>query len=212
MTGNGSGGEVKPRPRRRANAPGHPPRINWQAARAYFLALPENKRSYKAVADKFKVTRERVGQVAKADGWYEALEAVQEAEEREIMRVVRRELRNRAERIARTLDLYDRAADLTLELLPVTATGEIDLLRMREQGIELPTLDSLLGRIPGLFKMAELAAGEATDRVEVTEVQPVLVAFARIAVLNAPPAERGRVLAELEQASAGILELEATAA
>jgi hypothetical protein len=182
-------------------------RVNWRAAKAYYLALPEERRSYAAVARRFGVSDVRVGQIAKRDGWAKAVEEIQAIEEREIQRVLRRELRNRAERISRTLEVYDRVSDLALELLPLDESGEIDVTRIRE----LPSLDALLGKMPGLFRMAELAAGEATDRVAISDVPPVLVAFARIAVLNADADRRGEVMRELEAASAGLVALSAGA-
>lgn len=175
---------------------------NWDAARAYFLALPASKRTYAAVARRFDVSRERVGQVAKDAGWAKTAETIDARVERKAITQV---VRNRAERLARTLDVFDRASDLALELLPVKADGSVDTKAIAQ----MPRVDQILEKIPGLFKMAELAAGEATDRVSIADVQPVLVAFARIAVFNAPAERRGDVMRELEGASSGLVALEA---
>lgn len=188
---------------------GNRPRISWPVAKAYWLALPEEKRTYQAVADRFNVSAERVGQIARRDNWAEDADRVRVEQERALYREVRRTVRSRADRIARTLDFFDRANDLAIASLPIDANGEIDLTKLGEAR---PKIEALLSSMPGLFKMAELAAGEATDRVAIAEVQPVLVAFAKIAVVNAPADRRGEVMAELEQASAGLVELGAPAA
>lgn len=188
-------------------------RISWPAALAYYLALPWERRSWKAISDRFGVSEVRVGQVARRDGWVEKAEALDQRRERivgqELERVYRIEARARAERLQRTLALYDRANDLALEMLPLDKAGQIDATKIPGG---MPRLDQLLERMPGLFKMAELASGEATDRVEIAQVQPVLVAFARIAVLHAQVDDRGDVMRELEDASAGLLTLDRPAA
>jgi hypothetical protein len=182
----------------------HSYKIHWPAAKAYWLALPDDRRTYETVAQRFQVSAERVGQVARRDGWREELAALQADEDAEVRRVFRRNARNRAERLGRTLEFYDRANDLALAEIPLDENGEVDLARLGEAK---PKVEALLSSMPGLFKMAELAAGEATDRVAIAEVQPVLVAFARIAVLRSSPEERGEVIRELEAASAGLVQI-----
>lgn len=180
--------------------------ISPSAAKAYWLALPEGARTFQAVADRFHVDRSRISQIAKRDGWREALEA-QELEtmvetEKEVRRRISRLARSRADRISSVLELFDRANDLALSQLPLNDKGEIDLTKIG--GV---ALDRILERMPGLFRMAELAAGEATDRVHVSEVQPVLLAFARIALLDRGEA-RERILGMLTAASSGLVEIE----
>lgn len=182
-----------------------PKRINWPAARAYFLALPAHRRTYAEVSRRFKVSDVRVSQVARSQGWIEEAEKIDERIEK---RAITNLVRGRAERLTRTLELYDRASDLALASLPLDAKGEIDVKALGEAK---PKLESLLTSMPGLFKMAELAAGEATDRVAISELQPVLIAFAKIAVVHAPAEKRGEVIRELEAASAGLVTLDAAA-
>lgn len=193
-----------PNPKR----PGRQPEHNWPVIRAYWLALSPEERTFKAAGARFGVTAERVGQIARRDGWLVAAKDLdlerERAEDRELRKMIRRDARQRAERLSRTLELYDRTNDLALELLPLKADGSVDVAAL---GDARPTIDAILGRMPGLFKMAELAAGEATDRVAVSEVQPVLLAFARIAVMRAPAGERGEVMRELEAASSGLIPL-----
>lgn len=179
-----------------------PKRTNWQAARAYFLGLPPERRTFAEVGRRFQVSDVRVGQVARSAGWVEAAEEVDSRVEKRAVTMI---VRNRAERLARTLELYDRAADLALEMLPLDGEGRLDVKKIQN----LPRVDQMLEKIPGLFRTAELAAGEATDRVAISELQPVLVAFAKIAVVHAPPDRRGDVIRELEAASAGLVSLEA---
>lgn len=185
------------------------PPTDWKVARAFYLGLPAQTRTLKAVADRFGVSDVRVSQVAKRDRWTEAaLERDREeaqaeaAEESRLMReVVRRRARTRADRLAATLEVYDRVADVALELLPLDKEGRV---KPGEANLE-----RIVSALPGLFRMAELAAGEATDRVAIAEVQPVLAAFARVAILAAPAERRGDVLRELQAASAGLVELPA---
>lgn len=188
---------------------GSRPRISWAAALAYWLALPEDRRTYRAVADRFLISEARVGQVAKRDGWLKTLERIETEAlvetEKEVRRRISRLARSRADRISSTLELFDRANDLALAQLPLTEAGEIDL-----DAIGDVALDKILERMPGLFRMAELAAGEATDRVHVSEVQPVLLAFARIALLDRGD-ERERILGMLTAASSGLVEIEGQA-
>lgn len=174
---------------------------NWQAAKAYYLALPPSRRTYAEVARRFKISPERVGQIGRSHGWVAEAEKTDERVERRAITTI---VRNRAERLARTLELYDRASDLTLTMLPLNADGSIDIKAIKE----MPRIDQMLEKIPGLFKMAELAAGEATDRVSIADVQPVLIAFARIAVVHASPEARADVVRELEAASSGLVQLD----
>lgn len=193
-------------PVRDASEPkGNGRKVNRGVIRAYWLALPEPRRTFTAVADRFGCSDVRVGQIAREDGWAKLLEEHEAAEAREmqkaLVREVRRRARSRVDRLLSTLELYDRVNDVALDALPIGEDGKIIAGELR--------LESLLASMPGLFKMAELAAGEATDRVAIADVQPVLVAFARIAVLRAPAADRGEVMRELEAASAGLVVLEA---
>lgn len=182
-------------------------RISRTAARAYWLALPEERRSYKAVAERFHVSDVRIGQIARADDWPKALAELQtqadRIERQELAKELRRLARNRAERLGRTLEAYDRLNDLLLERIPIGEDGLVDVDQVRELKLE-----TLITGLPGLFKMAELAAGEATDKVAIADVHPVLISFARIAVLRAPAEERGEVMRELESAAAGLIALE----
>lgn len=179
---------------------------NWQVAKAYFLAMPPNKRSFAAVSRRFKVSDARVGVVARSGGWVEEAEkADRRAEKRAVTMIVR----NRADRLVRTLEIYDRSTDLALQILPLDAKGAIDVKKIDPS--KMPRIDQVLEKLPGLFRMAELAAGEATDRIALSELQPVLIAFAKIAVVNARPEDRGQVVRELEQASSGLVSLEPAA-
>jgi hypothetical protein len=177
-------------------------RTNWSAARAYFLALPPERRTFAEVSRRFQVSDVRVGQVARSQGWVEAAGEIDERVERRAITML---VRNRAERLARTLEVADRYTDLVLGQIPLKADGSVDVAAIPKEA--LGRIDQVVEKMPGLFKMAELAAGEATDRVAISELQPVLVAFARIAVVNAPAELRGEVIRELEAASAGLVTL-----
>lgn len=187
-------------------------RVSWEAARAYWLELGDERRTFTAVGARFGVSGERVGQIARRDGWANDLAELQalqgQIERAELTKELRRLARNRAERIGRTLEVYDRVTDALLEKLPLDDDGAIDVDALPDD----LKLESLLSSLPSLFKMAELAAGEATDRVAIADVQPVLIAFARIAVMRAPADSRPSVMLELEQAAAGLVTLDQAAA
>lgn len=178
-----------------------PPKIDWTIARAWYLALPMDKRTFASVASRFGVSRSQVSRRAGEEGW----DAVaRDADRRVERRALERVIRSRADRLARTIEVYDRANDLAAQLLPIDeATGLIDVGKIEA----MPRVDQILEKLPGLFRMAELAAGEATDRVAVAEVQPVILAIARIAIMRAPADERGSVLREIEAATAGLVQI-----
>ena len=180
---------------------GNRPTTNWAAAKAFWLALPPEHRTYLAVAERFGVTRGRVSQVAARDGWPDTLAGI---ERRAEQRVVAGAVRTQADRIARTLELGDRLVDLGLQRVTLTADGvTVD---------DLAT-DQLLRRIPGVVKLGELLAGRATASVEISEVQPVLIAVFQVAITAGRegwPAER--TLAALKDATAGLVALGAAPA
>jgi hypothetical protein len=187
--------------------------MDAKVALAYWLALPAERRTFQAVADRFRVDRSRISQIAKRDSWRDRLdelelEGIRDAE-RKVRETARRLALSRAQRIGNVLELFDRANALALSQIPLKPDGTVDLDALVELG-DRP-LDRLLERMPGLFRMAELAAGEATDRIHVTEIQPVLLAFARIALLDREPGERERILGMLTAASSGLVEIEGTA-
>jgi hypothetical protein len=64
-----------------------------------------------------------------------------------------------------------------------------------------------LGDLPGLVRLRELLLGQATDRVEVSEVRLVLVAAFSTASRYVPDERREDFLRELEQATGGIVSL-----
>lgn len=165
---------------------------NWAAAKAYYLALPRHRRTKRAVAKRFGVSDARVGQVARLEHWDRDADSVDERTERRTTTLL---VRSRAEREARYLEIVDLAADLTIELFERDQPG--------------PTLEQMLKRMPGLAKIERLVAGEATDRVDIADVQPVLIAFARIAVVHARPEARRDVVQALEAVSSGLVQLDA---
>ena len=173
---------------------------NWEVAFAYYRGLPPHRRTKAAVARRFNVSDARVGQIARKDGWDEG---ARKADERVRARVVTLGVRSRADRLARTIEVSDLVQDYA-HLKLTAVNGALDVDAADKAGL---TLDAALLRIPALFKMAELAAGEATDRVSIADVQPVLVAFARIAVLQSPADVRGETMRLLDAASSGLVAL-----
>jgi hypothetical protein len=138
----------KPKPRKPG---GGSPRIDWDAAFAYYAAEPT--RTYAEVAETFNVSTTSVAKHSKAERWADKREAIQsQARERAGEKIVR----SRAERIADTIELVDLVRQ---KLLADVKAGE---------------LDAKLGDAAPLVKLEALLEGEATDRIDLAEVQSLL--------------------------------------
>jgi hypothetical protein len=121
---------------------------DWTAARDFWLALPP-PRSSQPVADEFRVSRTRVNFDRKRDGW-DAIAA--EIDAKALDQVKRRVLKSRTQRDEDLLGLYDKILDRAHEL--VDEPGQVKL-----------------GDIPAFVRQVQLVQGEATDRIEQSEVQ-----------------------------------------
>lgn len=142
-----------------------PKKIDWSSALAYWLALPHAERNYSKVARQFKVSPSAVRKHADANGWPAAAidvdrraaqaakaAAAMSAEERAIQTV---RLRDNAAR------LLGRKVERDLERLDAGEDGRLD--------------DHVIARVfHDADRMARLDQGEATGRIEVTEVQRTL--------------------------------------
>lgn len=134
---------------KRRNGPGS---IDWAAAEAFYLSLDPPRRLQRVV-EKFAVSRVSVGKQAKARKWREKATEIDEHAARGTMQRIRR---SRQERVQKVLELVDTVVEGFTD----------DRL-----------LEAKVSDLPALVKLAELLEGEATDRVDIRKVQPVIVAF-----------------------------------
>lgn len=130
-------------------------RIDWAAARAFYVAL-DHPRTFVAVARRFGVSDTAVRQHATAEGWAELAAGIdRQAGERALARAVKTR-EQRAEAILRLTDrLVDHFADDEQFVAKAAEASFLDVERM--------------------VKLTELLLGEATDRVATSEVQQAFV-------------------------------------
>lgn len=173
-----------------ANPNGNRPTISRAAAKAYWLALPVEKRTYRAVAARFGVTPARITQIAREDGWQDTLARI----DREVVKRAERDaLRTQLELVAEQRKIAARLQDRTHQLFDDDTTL---------------TLDQALRRLPAILRVDQLLSGEATDRVDRAEVTSVIVSLSQVAVIAGregwPPE---RTLAALREATVGLVAL-----
>lgn len=167
------------------------PRVDWDAARAYYVALGQGTRTYPAVAAKFSVSVTTVGKWARRQEWdVLAAKVDNEAAERALAKSVRSlELRN-IDNIRVAEKARGTILDPDVKLDPNVA------LRV----------------LPRLATIEQLIAGEATGRIEVSEVTSVLSAFyvvtgAFLVEMGVKPEDRAVWISRLDTALGGLVEL-----
>lgn len=165
-------------------------RINWGAARARYVALDRHERTYARIAAEFGVSDVSVRKWARREGWA-ALAASEDAKSANTH--LRHAVKTRDARVAATLRIVDGVLDSFVDDLDARAR------------------EAKLADLPALVRLAELLEGEATDRVELGEVQLVIQAVMAAAGRFVPRELRDEFLRELDAATAG-LTLEASAA
>jgi hypothetical protein len=155
-------------------------RIDWHAARAAFVADPE--RSFGKVAREFGISQRSVAKHARVEGW----EAEADAFDKRIAdNALAKVARSREARVAQTLRIVDGILD----------EFEKDLAAL--------AADAKASDLPGIVKLAELLAGEATERVDPGQVQQVLAIVLRLGAQGLP---REAFLEQFDRAVAGVLE------
>jgi hypothetical protein len=131
-------------------------RIDWDAALAFYVSLGPQERSFQRVADEFPVSMTTVKKWAKRNEWHRvAAEADAVAGRVALDRAVR----TRSERTEAVLKLVDEYLDQT------TA-------RIKTKDLNIKASD-----VPHLVKLAELLLGEPTDRIQISQLEPLLDAY-----------------------------------
>ena len=169
-------------------SPPRKPRVDWDAARAYYVALGQGTRTYPAVAAKFSVSVTTVGKWARRQNWeHVAADADNRAAAKALAQA------------DRTLEQRNRDTVRVAEKVRTTILDEAAVL---DPNVALRVL-------PRLSTLEQLIAGEATGRIEVSEVTTVLSAFYVVTGKFVPEAARAQWLSELDSALGGLVELDA---
>lgn len=166
-------------------------RIDWDAALAFYVALGPTERSLQRVADEFPVSLASVKKWAKRKDWHDVA-AKADAQAGQV--ALDRAVRSRSERTEAVLKLVDEYLDQTTE-------------KIKAKGLDIKASD-----IPHLVKLAELLLGEPTDRIAISQIEPLLDAYDtaldKLRDMASDPAEADRIIGGLDEA---LLALAATA-
>lgn len=157
-------------------------RIDWEAAFQFYAELGA-VRSFGKVSRKFRVSVPAVGKHAAKNGWAERVQTIDAKVQKKVDALV---VRDRAVRLAETIDVIDRARQ---EMLDKLKTGDADVK---------------LSDLPALIKLEMLIEGEATDRIETTEVQQVIHNVFVVAGRFIPSADRAAFLEAIGELSRGV--------
>lgn len=162
-------------------------RVDWGAAKAFYVALPPTERSFARVAREYRVTALTVRKHAHAEGWVEAAARVDEDSAAKAMAAA---LRTIDQRNARTIELTEALRDRALEKLE-----EVDV-------------NVAVRALPRYVQLEQLIAGEATARVEVGDVQAIITAVFAVAGRFVPADRREEFLGELDGAVGGLIAID----
>jgi hypothetical protein len=132
-------------------------RIDWGAARAFFVAM-DPPRTRAAVARRFGVSEAAVRTHATAEGWDEL---ARQADERAAEKALAGAVKTREQRVAQTIRIQDK------------------LLDFFETNLDAKAADATFTDLERMAKLVELLTGEATDRMSLAEVQGALVLVMR---------------------------------
>lgn len=162
------------------------PRIDWDAAFAYFCSDPTV--SYPKVSRQFSVSVTSVGKHARAEKWNERRAKLHEQAANGALQRVRR---SREQRVQKVLELVDAAVDGF------------------DARLDAKIAEAKLSDLPALVKLAELLEGEATDRVDIRKVQPVIVAFVTRVARHIPKPAQAAFAADLDWLEGELLSIDA---
>lgn len=160
-----------------------PPRVDWDAARAFYIALGQGNRTYAIIATRFGVSEASVRKWARRQDWPAA---AARADIEVARRAEARALKSLEERQAGTI----RAADKLRE-------------RIERADLEQIDLTAAIRSLPRYAALEQLFAGEATSRVEVAEVQAYVVALVTAAGEFVPVDRRQEFLDRVRELESG---------
>jgi hypothetical protein len=161
------------------------PRIDWDAAFAFFCSDPTA--SFPKVAAKFGVSDTAVRKHAKRDKWDEQRDEMHARAAATLSGTV---LRSIQERQADTVRVAER-----LRAAALAEDANVDF----ELAVKM---------LPVYSKLEQLFAGEATDRVDIRKVQPVIVAFVTRVARHVPESAKGDFAQDLDWLEGELLAIE----
>ncbi len=148
-------------------------RIDWGAAKAFYVTLDTTERSFARVAREYRVTALTVRKHAHREGW---VELAAKLDASGAAKALANAVRTIEERNARTVKLTEGLRDRAIEKL-----NEID-----------PNV--AVRALPRYLPIEQLIAGEATSRIEIGDVNALVNAVftvsARWVISELPVAER----------------------
>ncbi len=133
-----------------------PTRIDWDEAFAFYCNLDKTQRTYRAVAEAFPISEQSVKVRGRTEDWPAAAAEIDRQAAEAAMRKV---VKSRSERVAATLKFAD------------------DYVDAAAKNLKDGTLDIKASDVPALVKTAELLLGEPTDRVQISQIRPLLDAY-----------------------------------
>lgn len=162
------------------------PRIDWDAAFAFFCS--DSTVSYPKVARKFSVSVTSVGKHARAEHWNDRRA---ELFAKAVAKAGDKAVRDRAAQIVQMARIRDAAADQVERRLNAKQLDDALAVRALEMAEKYVRLDN----------------DEATDKIEISRVNALMLVTYRAAAKWVPAAHREEFLADLDAATAGMLEL-----
>lgn len=162
--------------------PSAPTRVDWDAALAFYVALGPTERSYRMVSERFGVSETTVRKWANRQDW-PTVAATTDAEAGRV--ALDRAVRTRSERTEAVLKLVDEYLDQT------TA-------RIKAKDLDIKASD-----VPHLVKLAELLLGEPTDRIAISQLEPLLDAYDqaldKLRDMASDPEQADRIIGGLDE-------------
>lgn len=162
-------------------------RVDWGVAKARYIELGADERSYARIHREFGVSEVTVQKWAKRDGW---VEAAREADEKAAAAVMAKAVKSIEERNVRTIQVAEKLRTIVLD----------------EDTVIDPNVAAR--SLPRYVALEQLIAGEATARVELGDVQAIVTAVFTVAGRFVPADRRDEFMAELDGAVGGLAVIE----
>lgn len=175
----------------RATPPPQRTRIDWGTAKARYVELGPDERSYARIHREFGVSEVTVQKHARRESW---VESAAEADGRAAAKALQAAQRSIEERNARSIKLIELVRD-----------HAIDAMEARPADLDL---NVAVRTMPRLIDKEQLLAGEATSRIEVSEVDDVLQAVFVVVARYVPAEEWDAFNRDLDEAVGGLVAIE----
>lgn len=162
-------------------------RVDWGVAKARYVALGADQRSFARISREFSVSEVTVRKWARRDSWVEA--------------AAKADASSAAKELARAQRTIDERNARTVQLTELLRDRAIDQLEQVDVNVAVRAL-------PRYLAIEQLLAGEATARVEVGDVQAIVTAVFTVAGRFVPADRREEFMAEIDGAVGGLVAIE----